>query len=60
MDDRDDTFDLYDLRVEVVATARPFVCGHHAGDSFELRGENLSQQFKDIVEDYVKGRWGSI
>ena len=23
-----------------------------------LRGENLSQQFKDIVEDYVKGRWG--
>ena len=24
-----------------------------------LRGENLSQQFKDIVEDYVKTRWGS-
>jgi (E)-4-hydroxy-3-methylbut-2-enyl-diphosphate synthase len=24
-----------------------------------LRGENLSQQFKDIVEDYVKGRWGA-
>ncbi|MEI8177608.1 flavodoxin-dependent (E)-4-hydroxy-3-methylbut-2-enyl-diphosphate synthase [Aestuariivirga sp.] len=24
-----------------------------------LRGENLSQQFKDIVEDYVKGRWGT-
>ncbi len=23
-----------------------------------LRGENISQQFKDIVEDYVKGRWG--
>ena len=23
-----------------------------------LRGENLSQQFKGIVEDYVKGRWG--
>jgi (E)-4-hydroxy-3-methylbut-2-enyl-diphosphate synthase len=23
-----------------------------------LRGENLSGQFKDIVEDYVKGRWG--
>ena len=23
-----------------------------------LRGENLSQQFKDVVETYVKGRWG--
>ena len=23
-----------------------------------LRGENISQQFKEIVEDYVKGRWG--
>ncbi len=23
-----------------------------------LRGENISQQFKDIVENYVKGRWG--
>ena len=42
MDDRDDTFELYDLRVEVVGTDRPMVCGHRAGDSFELRGENLS------------------
>ena len=42
MDDRDDSFELYDLRVEVVATERPFVCSHHAGDSFEVRGENLS------------------
>jgi (E)-4-hydroxy-3-methylbut-2-enyl-diphosphate synthase len=24
-----------------------------------LRGENISQQFKDIVETYVKGRWGA-
>jgi (E)-4-hydroxy-3-methylbut-2-enyl-diphosphate synthase len=23
-----------------------------------LRGENLSEQFKDVVENYVKGRWG--
>ena len=23
-----------------------------------LRGENISQQFKDIVENYVKTRWG--
>jgi len=42
MDERDDRFDLYDLRVEVVATERPFVCSHNAGDSFEVRGENLS------------------
>lgn len=39
---RSDTFELYDLRVEVVATGRPMVCNHRAGDSFELRGENLS------------------
>jgi hypothetical protein len=31
-DETDDTFDLYDLRVEVVATDRPMVCGHRAGD----------------------------
>jgi uncharacterized repeat protein (TIGR04076 family) len=37
----DDTFTLYDLRVEVVATERPMVCNHRAGDWFELSGENL-------------------
>jgi len=42
MDDRNDTFELFDLRVEVVGTDRPMVCGHRAGDSLELRGENLS------------------
>ena len=42
MSDRDDTFELYDLRVEVVATDRPMVCGHRAGDWLELRGENLT------------------
>jgi uncharacterized repeat protein (TIGR04076 family) len=42
MSDRPDTFELYDLRVEVVATDRPMVCGHRAGDSLELRGENLT------------------
>ena len=42
MDDRDDRFDLYDLRVEVVATDRPMVCGHRAGDWLELRGEQLT------------------
>jgi uncharacterized repeat protein (TIGR04076 family) len=39
--ERDDTFELFDLRVEVVATDRPMVCGHRAGDSFEVHGEDL-------------------
>jgi uncharacterized repeat protein (TIGR04076 family) len=38
---RDDTFELFDLRVEVVATDRPMVCSHRAGDTFEVHGENL-------------------
>ncbi len=38
----DDRFVLYDLRVEVVATDRPMVCGHRAGDFFEVSGEELS------------------
>ena len=37
----DDEFTLYDLRVEVVATDRPMVCSHRAGDVFEVHGENL-------------------
>ena len=37
----DDTFTLYDLRIEVIATERPMVCNHAAGDWFELQGENL-------------------
>ncbi len=36
----DDTFTLYDLRVEVVASDRPMVCNHPAGAWFELHGEN--------------------
>lgn len=38
----DDAFTLYDLRVEVVAGQGEMVCNHQLGDSFELRGENLS------------------
>jgi uncharacterized repeat protein (TIGR04076 family) len=41
MTQTDDTFDLYDLRVEVIATERPMVCGHRAGDTLELSGEHL-------------------
>ena len=37
-----DAFELYDLRVEVVAGEKEMVCDHCEGDYFELRGENLS------------------
>jgi len=38
-----DTFELYDLRVEVVASdsGKPMVCNHPVGAYFELRGEEL-------------------
>lgn len=36
-----DAFTLFDLRVDVIATDRPMVCNHKAGDWFTLRGENL-------------------
>lgn len=38
----DDRFELYDLRVEVVASGGEMVCDHAVGDYFELSGENLS------------------
>ena len=38
----DDVFELYDLRVEVVADEdAPIYCGAAPGDHFELRGEML-------------------
>jgi len=38
----DDAFELYDLRVEVVAPAGArLLCGAKVGDHFELRGEML-------------------
>lgn len=36
-----DEFDLYDLRVEVVAGELPMVCNHPVGAYFEVRGEEL-------------------
>jgi uncharacterized repeat protein (TIGR04076 family) len=38
----DDSFVLYDLKVEVVAGERPMVCDHREGDFFLLSGESLS------------------
>ena len=41
-DMKDDSFELYDLRVEVVAPAGGAIyCGAKPGDHFELRGEML-------------------
>ena len=37
-----DEFTLYDLRVEVVQGPGEMVCNHRVGDSFEVKGENLS------------------
>ncbi|MCQ2507910.1 MAG: TIGR04076 family protein [Dorea sp.] len=37
----DDTFVLYDLKVEVVEGDKPMVCSHHVGDYFLVEGENL-------------------
>lgn len=38
----DESFTLYDLRIEVTATEKKMVCNHKVGDYFELKGENLS------------------
>ena len=38
---KNDEFELYDLKVEVVAGDRPMVCGHTVGDYFLVEGENL-------------------
>lgn len=36
-----DFFTLYSLKVEVVATNKPFVCSHTVGSYFLVEGENL-------------------
>ena len=39
---KDDSFEIFDLRVEVVAPeGAPIYCGAKVGDHFELRGEML-------------------
>jgi uncharacterized repeat protein (TIGR04076 family) len=42
MADASDTFELYDLRVEVAECRGRMVCNHAIGDYFELSGENLT------------------
>lgn len=41
MTERDDTFELWDLRVEVIQGAGPMVCNHPVGSWFEVQGENV-------------------
>lgn len=36
-----DQFELFDLKVEVVAGDRPMVCSHKVGDYFTVEGENI-------------------
>lgn len=38
----DDSFFLYDLKVEVIKGKGKMICNHKVGDYFELSGENLS------------------
>ena len=38
----DDSYVLYDLKVEVIGCQGEMVCDHKIGDYFELCGENLS------------------
>jgi len=41
-DEKDDGFEIFDLRIEVVAPkGGPIYCGAKVGDWFELRGEML-------------------
>ncbi|MBZ9964753.1 TIGR04076 family protein [Mesorhizobium sp. BR1-1-2] len=43
MAERDDSFELFDLRVEaVIPEGKPVYCGARPGDYFELKGEMLS------------------
>jgi uncharacterized repeat protein (TIGR04076 family) len=37
----DDTFELWDLRVEVIAGDQPMVCDHQPGEYFDVHGEMI-------------------
>lgn len=42
MNDKNDSFELYNLRVDVVGDERLFVCSHKPGHAFDIIGENIS------------------
>ena len=51
----DDTFELYDLKVETVATEKPFVCSHREGEYFLVEGEpfelerTVGSKYRNII-----------
>ena len=38
---KEDNFELYDLKVEVVASDDSMICGHKEGDAFYVSGEDI-------------------
>lgn len=40
--EKDDSFDLFNLKVEVARCEGKMVCKHEIGDYFEVSGENIS------------------
>lgn len=40
-DTEDDTFWLWDLKVETIASDRPMICDHAIGSGFIVEGENI-------------------
>lgn len=43
MQQQDDSFELYDIKVEVINNGhKPMICNHKEGDYFLLSGENFS------------------
>lgn len=49
----DDSFELYDLKVEVVEGEKPYICSHHTGDYFLVEGENLVFEEKTAFSLYA-------
>lgn len=41
MSSAQDSFTLFDLRIDTVRIEKPFVCSHQEGESFMVIGENL-------------------
>ncbi len=50
---QDDTFALYDLRVETILKGENLSCGHKIGEYFEVRGENIVFPEKNSFSMYA-------
>jgi hypothetical protein len=51
MTESDDRFELYDLKVEVLAGSRPMVCDHREGEYFHVIGEMIVFPAKQRATD---------